>query len=294
MHARTLTLGYSPCPNDTFIFHALAHGIVNLAPHKLDIRLADVEELNRLALAGAMDLCKVSAAVLPRIMDRYVTLRSGGAMGRGVGPLVMAARPLDVCDLNGATVAVPGLATTGHLLFSLLCQEQDVTFTAEDMIFSQVMEAVASGRVTAGVIIHEGRFTFEQAGLFQVADLGQWWEEKTGLPLPLGAIVARRDLGSDLIGRAQAAIRASLEHARAHPEASAAYIQAHAQELDPAVIAAHIRTFVTDFSLDLGAEGETALDSLIRAALSLSGQSAPDLPLLAPSLPLTATIEETP
>ncbi len=279
----SLTLGYSPCPNDTFIFHALAHGAVDLAPHKLSIRLADVEELNRLALAGEMDLCKVSAAVLPRIMDRYVALRSGGALGRGVGPLVVAREPLSIRDLDGAAVAVPGLATTGCLLFSLLAREAGVTFTPVDLVFHQVMEAVSSGRVKAGVIIHEGRFTFRAAGLHQMADLGQWWEGRTGLPLPLGAIVARRDLGEELVARTQGAIRASLEHARAHPEASAAYIRSHAQEMDPAVIAAHIATFVTDFSLDVGREGEDAVSALVREALDLWGQPPLTVPVFAPA-----------
>lgn len=260
---RTLTLGYSPCPNDTFIFHALTHGLVPTSGFTVRERLEDVETLNRLALAGTLDLTKVSYHALGHLRDRYVLLRSGGALGRGCGPLVVALQPATMAELRGRRIAIPGVLTTANLLLQLYGEGFDNVLP---MSFDRIMPALKSGEADAGVIIHESRFTYQAAGFHAVQDLGAWWEAETGLPIPLGGILARRDLGAATIHAVDAAIRASLEHARAHPEAARAYIRAHAQELDDAVTAAHIDLYVNDFSLDLGEEGVRAVQALLARA----------------------------
>ncbi|MBG0790783.1 MAG: 1,4-dihydroxy-6-naphthoate synthase [Desulfovibrionaceae bacterium] len=263
--AKKLTLGYSPCPNDTFIFHGLASGAVDW-PGVLDITLADVEELNSLAARGALDVVKVSAAAAASILDDYVLLRAGGAMGYGAGPILVSGKPCGLADLDGKRVAVPGKRTTANLLFKLCCREAGIAVDREEMVFDEIMPAVAAGAVAAGVVIHEGRFTYADRGLARVLDLGAWWEDHTGLPIPLGAIAVRRSLGEETARAVNEAIRSSLLHARAHPEAGEGYVKAHAQEMDDRVIRTHIETFVTDYSLDVGEAGAGAVTRLLREA----------------------------
>lgn len=260
---RTLTLGYSPCPNDTFIFHALTHGLVPTPGFTVQERLEDVETLNHLALDGTLDLTKVSYHAFGHLRDRYALLRSGGALGRGCGPLVVAPRPTTMRDLRGQRIAIPGTLTTANLLLQLCGEGYD---TVVPMPFDRIMPALQAGEAAAGVIIHESRFTYQTAGFHAVQDLGSWWETETGLPIPLGGILARRDLGAQLIRAVDAAIRASLEHARAHPQAARHYIRANAQELDDQVTAAHIDLYVNDFSLDLGEAGIHAVETLLARA----------------------------
>jgi 1,4-dihydroxy-6-naphthoate synthase len=260
---RTLSLGYSPCPNDTYIFHALTHNKIPLEEFSVQERLEDVETLNQLATEGRLDLTKISYHALGHLRERYALLHSGGALGRGCGPLVIASRQTDMQKLRGKRIAVPGKLTTANLLLQLY----DTGF--ENLLvlpFDQVMPALKRGAADAGVIIHESRFTYRQAGFHEVLDLGAWWEEDSGLPIPLGGILARRDLGADTIGAVDRAIRASLEHARRNPEESRRYIKQHAQELDDRVIDAHINLYVNDFSLDLGVEGVTAVETLLGRA----------------------------
>lgn len=260
-----LRLGYSPCPNDTYIFHGLASGKVEW-PGGLDITLADVEELNSMAAAGALDVVKVSVAAAAGILDDYVLLRAGGAMGYGVGPILVARDGADLPALDGKTVAIPGRRTTANLLFGLCCREAGVSVTPREMVFDQVMPAVVAGEVAAGVVIHEGRFTYAAQGLTRLLDLGVWWEEQTGLPIPLGAIAIRRSLGMDVARSMNEAIRQSLLRARENPDAAWGYIKEHAQEMDDAVIDEHITTFVTDYSLDIGEAGEQAVTRLLTEA----------------------------
>lgn len=260
-----LTLGYSPCPNDTFIFHGLASGLVKW-PGGLDIILADVEELNSMAAAGRLDVVKVSVAAAAGVLDDYVLLRAGGAMGYGVGPIVVAKEMGDLASLEGKTVAIPGHKTTANLLFGLCCKATGVSVNLKEMVFDEVMPAVAAGEVDAGVVIHEGRFTFQDHGMVRLLDLGAWWEEHSGLPIPLGAIAIRRSLGEDVARRMNEAIRQSLLGARSNPAGAEGYIKSHAQEMDDAVISEHIETFVTDYSLDVGAAGVSAVERLLREA----------------------------
>ena len=259
----TLTLGYSPCPNDTFIFHALVHQLVPTPGFAVRERLEDVETLNRLALAGELDLTKVSYHALGHLREEYLLLRSGGALGRGCGPLVIAREPTSMAALRGRRLAIPGTLTTANLLLQLFGEGFE---NVVPMPFDRIMPSLKEGAVEAGVIIHESRFTYQQAGFHAVQDLGAWWEAETGLPIPLGGILARRDLGAELIHRVDAAIRASLDHARAHPLAAQEYIRSHAQELDDAVTDAHIRLYVNAFSSDLGDEGEKAVATLLARA----------------------------
>lgn len=260
-----LTLGYSPCPNDTFIFHGLASGAVAW-PDGLDITLADVEELNAMAGSGKLDVVKVSVAAAAGILDDYVLLRAGGAMGYGVGPILVAQGACDLKALDGQTVAIPGRRTTANLLFGLCCKEAGISVELKEMVFDEVMPAVVAGEVDAGVVIHEGRFTFQDQGLSRILDLGAWWEEHSGLPIPLGAIAIRRSLGPEVARQMNEAIRQSLLAARSNPEAPKAYIKEHAQEMDDAVIREHIDTFVTDYSLDVGEAGEQAIARLLKEA----------------------------
>lgn len=260
-----LSLGYSPCPNDTFIFHGLASGAVYW-PGGLDITLADVEDLNGQAAQGKLDVVKVSVAAAADILDDYVLLRAGGAMGYGVGPILVAGQDCDLASLAGKTVAIPGRKTTANLLFGLCCKEAGVSVTIKEMIFDEVMPAVVAGEVDAGVVIHEGRFTFQEQGLTRILDLGAWWEEHTGLPIPLGAIAIRRSLGQGVALDMNEAIRQSLLRARANPDNAQPYIREHAQEMDDGVIQTHIETFVTDYSLDIGENGEAAVARLLKEA----------------------------
>jgi 1,4-dihydroxy-6-naphthoate synthase len=268
---KPLRIGFSPCPNDTFIFHALATGAVPW-PGGLHVTLADVEELNAMAAAGRLDVVKVSAAAAASVVDDYVLLRAGGAMGFGVGPVLVG---LDgaggLAGLDGKAVAIPGRRTTAALLFGLCCREAGVRVDTVPMVFDEVMPAVAAGRVAAGVVIHEGRFTYAASGLVRIMDLGAWWEAHTGLPIPLGAIAMRRSLGDDAARAMDEAIRRSLLAARADPQGAWGYAKAHAQEMDDAVIREHIDTFVTDYSLDVGVAGERAMARLMDEAVPGSG-----------------------
>jgi 1,4-dihydroxy-6-naphthoate synthase len=256
-----LSLAFSPCPNDTFAFHAWTHGLIADAPN-VDLTFADVDVTNGAAERGAFDVVKVSYAALPWLLDQYALLPSGGALGRGCGPLVLTAgRP----DLTNATVAVPGERTTAYLLFRLWAAQigVDDNVQIEVMPFPDIMPAVRDGKVDAGLVIHEARFTYGNYGLTSITDLGEWWERDTGLPIPLGAILAKRSLDTAALTRV---VRSSVEYAFANPQASKAFIAEHAQEMDPEVQARHIALYVNDFSVDLGADGYAAIEALLNRA----------------------------
>lgn len=270
MARATLKLGYSPCPNDTFMFHALVHGLVTVPGTSFEPVLCDIEELNRRALsedgATRLPLTKMSAATLALCADRYVALSSGAALGRGVGPLVVVRagdRRRGLEDLAGARVAIPGRHTTANLLLSVLVPRAPTTV---EMRFDLVMEAVASGVVDAGVVIHESRFTYTAHGLACLADLGVLWEQRSGLPLALGVIAADRGLPSELRRNLARGIADSVRHAFAQPSASRDYVRAHAQEMAEDVCARHIALYVNEFSVGLGDEGRRALRELVARA----------------------------
>ena len=266
-----LSFGLSPCPNDTYIFHAMLHGLVPV-PAPITPHMADVEELNNLARQKALDVTKMSLGATTEIMQDYALLSSGAALGWGCGPLVVARKNLKPEDWRNATVAVPGLLTTANLLLTLHGGFQG---PRKEMLFSDVMSAVSNGEADLGLIIHEGRFTYARQGLVKLLDLGQWWEAEFSLPLPLGAIAVRRDLPLALARRVQNTITASLAHANAYPNDSREFIRAHAQEMDESVTSAHIKTFVTDFSLDLGPAGRAAIETLVSRAAAIMGKTLP-------------------
>ena len=257
----TLTFAFSPCPNDTFAFHALVHGLVP-APFAVRAELADIEELNRTARTGRYELTKLSFGALAGLGDRYTLLRSGAALGHGVGPLVVARRPTTLAALAGKRVAIPGRDTTAFLLLGLAAPPLE----AVEVVYSEILGAVERGEVDAGLIIHESRFTYAAHGLSKVADLGEWWESETGLPVPLGAICARADLAPELKAAAEQAIHASVAYAFAHPDASRAYVREHAQELSPEVCRRHIDLYVNAYTLDLGDDGVRAVAALLARA----------------------------
>ena len=261
--SKTLSLGFSPCPNDTFMFYPLVHGLIDLEGKVYQERLEDVETLNKLALAGELDVSKVSYHALGHIREQYALLRSGSALGRGCGPLLVAAEKIDPADLHGKTIAVPGRYTTALLLLRLFDPDLDNFIV---MPFNEIMDAVLRGNVDAGLIIHESRFTYQGFGLHKLLDLGEWWEEETGLPIPLGGIVARRSLGAETIAAVERALRAGVDYARTHPDEAARYIGEHAQEMSLEVCAAHIGLYVNDFSTDLGDEGVRAISCLFQRA----------------------------
>jgi 1,4-dihydroxy-6-naphthoate synthase len=261
----TLRIAYSPCPNDTFVFHALAHGLVPGAP-KLDVTYADVDKTNHYAAeSDEFDVLKISYAALPWVLDRYALLPCGGALGRGCGPLVLTAQPAGPEALAGKRVAVPSDRSTAYLLFRLWAARHVPGGVGEIVVmpFNRIMPAVRDGEIDAGLVIHEARFTYHEYGLSLVEDMGRWWEEDTGLPIPLGAIVARRSLDRERIA---SWIRASVEYAWAHPGASRDYVMRHAQEMKPEVAQAHIDLYVNRFTADLGEEGYAAVEALLGRA----------------------------
>lgn len=260
-----LSLAISPCPNDTFVFHALVHGLVGGAP-PVEVTYADVDVTNTAAGRGGYDLVKVSYAALPGLRDGYTLLPCGGALGRGCGPLLLVPEPAPDLDLAGATVAIPGELTTAYLLFRLWAGDRGPARVAV-LPFHEIMPAVAAGRYDAGLVIHEARFTYPRYGLRALVDLGQWWEADTGLPIPLGAILARR--GAVDPEQAAGWVRESVRAAWADPAASRAYVLAHAQELDPEVVDRHIQLYVNEFTADLGVEGRAAVDTLLERAAGL-------------------------
>ncbi|MEO3978636.1 1,4-dihydroxy-6-naphthoate synthase [Streptomyces sp. CAU 1734] len=261
----TLRIAYSPCPNDTFVFDAWAHGRVPGAP-AIDVRFADIDITNKMAERGEYDILKVSYAVLPWVLDEYALLPCGGALGRGCGPLVLSREP--GLDLTGRTVAVPGERSTAYLLFRLWAADQVPGGVGEVVVlpFHEIMPAVRDGRVDAGLVIHEARFTYQSYGLHRLADMGEHWESTTGLPIPLGAIIAKRSLGEDTLRRLAAAARTSVRMAWDDPEASRPYVREHAQEMDPAVADQHIGLYVNEFTADLGEDGYAAVRGLLTRA----------------------------
>ena len=275
---KKLTLGYSPCPNDTFIFYALIHGKTPCEDVKFIEQLEDVETLNQLALKNRLDFTKISYHALGHLRHDYVLLRSGGALGRGCGPLVIAGEETSMEKLRGKKIAIPGQLTTANLLLQLYSSGY------EDLLilpFDQIMAAVKQGQAAAGVIIHESRFTYQQHGLHQVLDLGQWWEEDSGHPIPLGGILAKRTLGAELTTKIDRALRKSIEYAYANPDEPRNYIKKHSQELADDVIRSHIELYVNNFSLDLGEEGIEAVTCLLERAEKRGIIPACELPLFA-------------
>ncbi len=258
-----LSLGFSSCPNDTLIFYGLMNGII-----KGDITfkefIADVQTLNEKALAGELDITKVSVAAYLQLQDRYELLNSGAAIGRGCGPLLVTKALTSITELHGSEIAIPGRLTTAYLLFRAFIKKNfmDFSFVPRFMTFDRIIPAVSSGEVKAGIIIHESRFTYETAGLKALIDLGEWWESYTGLPIPLGCIIAKKSLGGALIKKIDSLIHDSVVYGLNNISQALPYIKRYSRELSEDVIIKHIRLYVNDLTIDMGPQGREAIETL--------------------------------
>ena len=264
-----LSLGFSSCPNDAFIFDAMVHGKIDTEGIVFDPLIEDVESLNQGALNGHLDITKLSFHAFGYVWDDYVLLNSGSALGRGCGPLVVSktnqnSRDLDTKQL---TVAIPGKYTTANFLFSLVFPEVG---DKREILFSEIEDAVLNESVDLGVIIHENRFTFEQRGLVKVLDLGEYWEKETGSPIPLGGIAMKRDKDEAIKLKVDRILKRSVEFAMDNPASSREYVQELAQEMDEKVIQQHIALYVNEYSVDLGEEGRAAVSKLFEKAAELN------------------------
>jgi len=264
----TFSLAYSSCPNDTFIFKAIARQLIDLKGYSFDIVLKDVETLNQNAAKGAYDITKLSFAAFGSLADKYALLRTGSALGVGCGPLIISLPGRSIEDKTQPVIAVPGLGTTAYHLFRFY---MDDLFAGIDtdiipMPFEKVMPAVIEKKADFGVIIHEGRFVYQTKGLELKADLGQWWEDKTSLPIPLGCIAVKRDIDHAVARDIQELIRQSIDHAFLNPVMAYDYIKGYAQELDEDIIQQHIGLYVNDFSKDIGNKGEAAITTFFKKA----------------------------
>ncbi len=258
-----LTLGFSPCPNDTFIFDALVNGKIDTHGLKFEQKLEDVESLNHHAIEGRYDITKLSFFALGKVLDSYELLPSGSAVGRGVGPLLISKKTFTNPKKEIRTVAIPGINTTAYFLFRIFYPELK---EVKEMVFSDIEEAVLSGVVDAGVIIHENRFTYQAKGLKKISDLGDLWENITGKPIPLGGIAIKKNLSAEIKIKVGTLIRESVEFAFAHPKSSFEYVKANAQEMSEEVRNKHIDLYVNKYSIDLGTEGNEAVQTLFAKA----------------------------
>ncbi len=265
-----LHLAFSSCPNDTFIFHALVNGCIDTQGFEFDVTLSDVETLNQAASESTYDVTKLSFAAFTLLRDRYRALRTGAALGRGCGPVVVGLPEFRFQSFSRPRVAVPGMKTTAAFLFRLFVDDLDKTIEPElvPMPFEKIMPAVLDRKVESGVVIHEGRFVYPGMGLCLVRDLGRWWEEYTNLPVPLGCIAVKKDMDGDTARTIEALISRSIQYGWENPGAGDAFIRRHARELSREVIERHIELYVNRFSRHLGEEGEQAVAAFVHEAVS--------------------------
>jgi 1,4-dihydroxy-6-naphthoate synthase len=270
-----LTLGFSPCPNDTFIFDALVNKKIDTEGFEFETILADVETLNQWALEGKLDITKLSFPAFFRSLQHYTLLNAGSAIGKGVGPLLITDSPTVLTDdeINQASVALPGIHTTANLLFSYAYPE---AIDKHFMLFSAIENALINKEVDLGVIIHENRFTYQQKGLYKVKDLGEYWEEKMELPIPLGGIAINQSIKRSTALKVNELIRKSLDFAFKNYPVITDYVKQHSQEMSEEVMRQHIDLYVNNYSLDLGDDGKLAIESLHEVFLELNNQEEAD------------------
>lgn len=254
-----IEIGFSPCPNDTFIFDAMVHGRVDTEGLTFKVTMADVEELNRLAFANALHVTKLSFHAYAHVFERYILLNSGSALGSNCGPLLIAKKKFAMNEVNGLRIAIPGRLTTANFLMGFAFPKAD---NKVEMLFSDIEGAVSRGEVDVGVIIHENRFTYAERGFTKLMDLGEHWEQTTGHPIPLGGIAVNRRIDPATRLKLDRVLRRSIEHAMAHPEDSMGFTREHAQEMDLEVMKKHIALYVNDYSLDLGEKGRAAVQRM--------------------------------
>ncbi|HAX93328.1 MAG TPA: 1,4-dihydroxy-6-naphthoate synthase [Bacteroidales bacterium] len=258
-----LTLGFSPCPNDTFIFDALVNGRIDTEGLEFDYFLADVEELNRRAFDSRVDITKISCHAYAYASGNYIILDSGSALGYGSGPLLISREQLRNEDVNKAVIAIPGKYTTANLLFSIAWPDAR---NKREYLFSEIVNTLLEGKADAGLIIHETRFTYAEKGLVKIADMGEFWEKLTGLPVPLGFIVINRRIPRDIALKFNRILRKSIEFARENSSEQQDFVTSHAREIEKSVISRHIDLYVNDFTLTLGPVGRKAVSELYRIA----------------------------
>ncbi len=258
-----LTLGFSPCPNDTFIFDAMVHGRIDTEGLEFDFILADVEELNRKAFAADVDITKISIHAYAYASNNYLILDSGSALGHKNGPLLIAKHKIKPSKLVDSRIAIPGKYTTANLLLSIAWPEAR---NKTEYLFSDIVEALVNDEVDAGLIIHETRFTYFEKGLIKIMDMGEYWERKTGLPIPLGVIVINRRIPAEIALKVNRILRRSIEYAFENSLTSFEFVQSNAREMDSTVMNNHIKLFVNDYSLELGKTGREAINELFRIA----------------------------
>ncbi len=254
------TLGFSPCPNDTFIFDALVNKKINTGNFEFEVLLEDVETLNEMALNNQLDFTKISYGVLPLIAKNYKVLNSGSALGKGVGPLLISKKPVDFNDVEKFTIAIPGENTTAHLLFSLAFPN------AKNKVFKrydEIENSVLKSENVLGVIIHENRFTYMDRGFHKIVDLGNFWEEKTGLPIPLGGIVGKKSMEEKILKQVDMLIKKSIEYAFKNYPLIPDYVKKHSQEMEVEVMKKHIDLYVNKFSINLGEGGKNAIQKFM-------------------------------
>lgn len=261
MHKQTI--GFSPCPNDTFIFDALLQGKVDTEGLTFEAVMEDVEALNRRAFAGELSVTKLSYHAFAHLTNRYALLDAGSALGNNCGPLLIAREPMDETAVNAARIAIPGKMTTANFLLSLAFPQAQ---NKSEVIFSDIEQSVLRGETEAGLIIHENRFTYQQKGLVKILDLGEYWETSTGLPIPLGGIVVRRDLPQEIQQKMNRVMRRSVEYAFANIQDVMPFVRLHAQEMEESVMRAHIDLYVTQRTVDLGPDGRAAVRQMFRIA----------------------------
>lgn len=260
-----LTLGFSPCPNDTFIFDALIHDKIDTEGLHFEVQLGDVEQLNQKAFRQELDITKLSYHAYAHLLPHYALLNSGSALGNNCGPLLIAKTNLNTANLSNTSIAIPGQYTTANFLLSLAFPEAQ---QKKELLFSDIEQAVLEEQVDAGLIIHENRFTYQDKGLVKLLDLGEWWEGNTNLPIPLGGIVVKREHPIALQQRIDRVLRRSIKYAFANPDSSLPYVRLHAQEMDTAVMKQHIALYVNDYSVDLGTKGRAAVQYLFDTAIA--------------------------
>ena len=261
-----LTLGFSTCPNDTFIFDAMVHGRIDTEGIEFELMMTDVEELNRYAFAAEIDITKISYHAYTYIADSYALLNSGSALGFKNGPLLISKYKVYPDEISNLKIAIPGKYTTANLLLGIAYPDHK---NKKEYLFSDIEDAVLSGEMDAGLIIHENRFTYQQKGLKKVADLGEFWETKTGLAIPLGGIVVNRKLPTAIQQKIDRIMKRSVEFAFENPKASYPFVKNHAQAMDETVMESHIKLYVNEFTRELGSEGRKAVETLYREATAL-------------------------
>ncbi len=254
-----LRIGISPCPNDTFIFDALYSKTIDTAPFEFEFVFEDVETLNNLALKGELDIIKLSYANYFNVLERYVMLNSGGALGTGVGPLLISNEALDLTNMSSYRIAIPGIHTTANFLLSYAFPGQ---LQKNEYIFSAIEDAVLNHEADAGVIIHENRFTYQLKGLHKLMDLGEYWEQQTGMPIPLGGIAIKRNMDHDIQKKINLLIKESILSSRKCYPALSEFVTCHAQEMNEDVMRHHIDLYVNDYSIDLGEKGKMAVQKM--------------------------------